>query len=185
MSMTGWGAKLALPVAKGRDHIRGPANAPVSLVEYGDYECPFCGAAHQIVTAILDRMDGRMQYVFRHFPLATVHPHAEQAAEAAEAAGAQRKFWAMHDMLFAHQQALSPQHLLLYAETLGLDLERFGQDLATHVHAPKVREDFMSGVRSGVNGTPTFFINGIRHDGSWDFETLFMALQRAAGQSAA
>jgi protein-disulfide isomerase len=185
MSTTGWGATLALPVSKNRDHIRGPANAAVSLVEYGDYECPFCGAAHQIVKAIIERMDGGVQYVFRHFPLTTIHPNAEQAAEAAEAAGAQHKFWPMHDMLYEHQQALAPQHLLFYAEALGLDLGRFGQDLATHVHAPKVREDFMSGVRSGVNGTPTFFINGVRHDGSWDFETLFTALQRAAGQSAA
>jgi protein-disulfide isomerase len=185
MSMTGWGATLSLPVSKKRDHIRGAADAPVSLVEYGDYECPFCGAAHQIVTAILDRMAGGVQYAFRHFPLATVHPHAELAAEAAEAAGAQRKFWDMHDMLYEHQRALEPQHLLLYAEALGLDLQQFGHDLASHVHAPRVREDFMSGVRSGVNGTPTFFINGVRHDGSWDFETLFMAVQRAAGQSAA
>jgi protein-disulfide isomerase len=185
MSMTGWGATLALPVSVSRDHIRGPANAPISLVEYGDYECPFCGAAHVIVTAIMDRMEGDLQYVFRHFPLTTIHPRAEQAAEAAEAAGAQRKFWAMHDMLYEHQQALESQHLLLYAEALGLDLARFGQDLAKHVHAPKVREDFMSGVRSGVNGTPTFFINGVRHDGPWDFETLFAALRRAASQSAA
>ena len=185
MSMTGWGATLTLPISKGRDHIRGPANASVSLVEYGDYECPFCGAAHQIVNAIIERMGNDLQFVFRHFPVTTMHPYAEPAAEAAEAAGAQRKFWAMHEMLYENQQALEPQNLLLYADAIGLDLDRFSSDLANHVHVPKIREDFMSGVRSGVNGTPSFFINGVRYDGSWEFEPLFRALQRAADQSAA
>lgn len=185
MSMTDWGATLVLPVSQNRDHIRGLANAPVSLVEYGDYECPFCGAAHRIVQAIILRMGQNLQYVFRHFPLTTIHPHAEMAAEAAEAAGAKGKFWAMHDMLYEHQQALEPEDLLLYAQVIGLDPKRFEGDLVNHAGALKIRDDFISGVRSGVNGTPTFFINGVRHDGSWEFEPLFLALQRAAGQSAA
>jgi protein-disulfide isomerase len=160
-----------------RDHLLGPVTAPVTLVEYGDYECPSCGQAHAVVKHLQRLLGCELCFVFRNFPLTTVHPHAQLAAEAAEAAGAQGKFWAMHDMLFAHQEALEPEDLVQYAAALGLDLHRFNSELATHVHAARVREDFMSGVRSGVNGTPTFFINGLRHNGSYDLATLLEAIK--------
>lgn len=179
MSTTSWAPTLALPVSPTRDHIRGSNSAAVTLVEYGDYECPFCGLAHGVVDAVQRRMGERLRFVFRHFPLTTVHPHAELAAEAAEAAGAQRMFWDMHDTLYHHQRELDPAHLTAFAQILGLDLERFHTDVASHAHLPKVREDFMSGARSGVNGTPTFFINGARYDGSWDLEPLLAAVQDA------
>jgi protein-disulfide isomerase len=172
-------ARLILPVTD-RDHVHGPADAPATLVEYGDYECPFCGRAHPVVKGVQHRLGRRLRFAFRHFPLAEMHPHATRAAEAAEAAGAQGKFWAMHDMLFEHQHALTDPDLLGYAEFLGLDVQRFLTDLAEGAHEAKVRSDFMSGVRSGVNGTPTFFINGVRHDGPWDPDTLTEALLAAA-----
>jgi protein-disulfide isomerase len=180
MNMSTWQATLTLPVFPARDHIRGPANAPLMLVEYGDYECPHCAAAHPIVDAIQLRFGDELGFVFRHFPLTTVHPHAEQAAEAAEGAGAQGKFWAMHDILFKNQQQLADPYLLAYARTLDLDVSLLAADLDQHTHSRKVREDFISGARSGVNGTPTFYINGVRHDGSWDFAALMAALQEAA-----
>ena len=180
MSTTTWKSVLTLPVSPARDHIRGPVNAPVTLVEYGDYECPYCAAAHPIVNATLAQAGGVVRFVFRHFPLTTIHPHAEMAAEAAEAADAQGRFWDMHDTLYANQQQLDGPALLAYASALGLDIKRFGNAVAGHVHLPKVSEDFISGVRSGVNGTPAFFINGERHDGSWDYPSLAMAVQQAA-----
>ena len=146
------------------------------LVEYGDYECPYCGAAHPVVTEVKRRLGDQLCLVYRHFPLARVHPHAERAAEAAEAAGAQGRFWPMHDMLFEHQDALDDRSLLAYAVALGLDADRFARELSDGVHMPRVREDFASGVRSGVNGTPTFFINGWRHDGAADLPTLLAAI---------
>jgi protein-disulfide isomerase len=121
-----------------------------------------------------------LRFAYRHFPLSTAHPHAQRAAEAAEAAGAQNQFWEMHDVLFENQQALEDEDLAEYATALNLDVAQFISDLVEHVHAPRVREDFMSGVRSGVNGTPTFFINGVRHDGAFDFETLLNAIRAAA-----
>ena len=180
MSTTQWQATLTLPVSDDRDHIQGPADAPVTLVEYGDYECPYCGAAYPIVKEVQARMGERLRFVFRNFPITTSHPHAEQAAEAAEAAGGQGRFWEMHDVLYENQRHLEDENLRAYAEELRLDVELFGKELAEHVHAPRVREDFMSGVRSGVNGTPTFFINGARHDDSYELETLLAALERAA-----
>lgn len=171
------GAKLILPVGK-RDHILGSPNAAVTLVEYGDYECPYCGAAHAIVKKILAITGDQLRFVFRHFPLTQIHPHAERAAEAAEAAGAQDSFWEMHNLLYEHQQALDDAHLLRYAEEAHLDTVRFARELAEGVYRERVREDFMSGVRSGVNGTPTFFINGVRHDGSWQMESLLAAIER-------
>jgi protein-disulfide isomerase len=179
MSITQWEAVLSLPVSPNRDHIRGPVDAPLTLLEYGDYECPYCGIAHPITNAIQARMGDGLRFVFRHFPLTTVHPHAEPAAEAAEAAGAQGKFWAMHDTLYENQKRLGATHLLAYAGALHLDVGRFTNELAEHVHARKVREDFMSGVRSGVNGTPSFYVNGMRHDGPWDFANLLAAIQGA------
>ncbi len=180
MSTSEWEAVLTTPVSEGRDHIQGPADAPVTLVEYGDYQCPYCGAAHPIVQEVQVRMGDRLRFVFRNFPISTSHPRAEQAAEAAEAAAAQGRFWPMHDLIFENQKRLRDRDLRDYAEQVGLDLERFDAELAEHVHAARVHEDFMSGVRSGVNGTPTFFVNGARHDDSYDAETLLAALQRAA-----
>jgi protein-disulfide isomerase len=146
-------------------------------VEYGDYQCPYCGAAHPIVKALQRRLGDTMRFAFRHFPLATIHEYAEGAAEAAEAAGAQGKFWPMHDMLFENQPNLDFDSLIAYATELGLDTERFALELENQVHAPHVREDFISGIRSGVNGTPTFFINGVRHEGSFDFQSMLEAIQ--------
>jgi protein-disulfide isomerase len=171
---------ILTPPLNERDHVLGPADAPITLVEYGDYECPYCGAAHPVVKEIVQRLGDELRFAFRHFPLARVHPHAERAAEAAEAAAAQGRFWPMHDLLFEHQDALEDEDLLTYASVLGLDVERFVQDLASGVYAPRVREHFMSGVRSGVNGTPTFFVNGRRHDGGYDLPTLLHAIAAAA-----
>jgi protein-disulfide isomerase len=180
MSTTQWDNALTMPVTEDRDHIQGPADAAVTLVEYGDFECPYCGAAYPIVKELQARMGDRLRFVFRNFPITTSHPHAEQAAEAAEAAAIQGSFWQMHDLLYENQKRLRDEDLRAYAEKLGLDLASFANELAEHVHAARVREDFMSGVRSGVNGTPTFYINGERHDDSYDFETLLVALERAA-----
>jgi protein-disulfide isomerase len=177
MSTTQWESVLAVPVDAGRDHIRGPVDAPATLVEYADYECPYCGAAEPIVREVQARMGDRLRFVFRNFPITSAHPHAEHAAEAADAAGAQGRFWEMHDLLLENQQHLDDEDLHGYAERLGLDVERFDAELAEHVHAERVREDFMGGVRSGVNGTPTFFVNGVRHDEPYDVDTLLAALE--------
>ncbi len=176
---TQWEAALTLPVTADRDHIQGASTAAVTLLEYGDYECPYCGAAYPIVKQVQEAMGDGLRFVFRNFPISTSHPHAEQAAEAAEAAAAQDQFWPMHDLLYENQQRLEANDLVGYADSLGLDVERFERELEGHVHAPRVREDFMSGVRSGVNGTPSFYINGVRHEDSYDFDTLLGALQRA------
>lgn len=171
---------LKTPVS-GRDHVQGPLDAPVVFVEYGDYECPHCLQAHSIVRELQERLGDRIRYVFRHFPISTSHPHAQQAAEAVEAAGAQGKFWEMHDMLFENQDDLSEGKLSAYAAEIGLDVERFERDLKEHVHAAKVKEDFRSGVKSGVNGTPTFYINGRRYDGLWDVESLVEEIEKPLG----
>jgi protein-disulfide isomerase len=175
---TQWEATLTLPVGD-RDHIQGASTAAVTLLEYGDYECPYCGAAYPIVKQVQEAMGDGLRFVFRNFPISTSHPHAELAAEAAEAAAAQDQFWPMHDLLYENQQRLEANDLLGYADSLGLDVERFERELEGHVHAPRVREDFMSGVRSGVNGTPSFYINGVRYEDSYDLDTLLGALQRA------
>jgi protein-disulfide isomerase len=172
-------ARLTLPVGE-RDHIRGPVDAPLTLLEYGDFECPHCGAAHFVLEEIRATLGPSLRFVYRHFPLTQIHPHAERAAEAAEAAGAQGRFWDMHDRLFEHQDALTDEALVEHAEALDLDVARFVAELTTGVHIPKVREDFMSGVRSGVNGTPTFYIDGVRHDGGYDAASLLRALDAAA-----
>jgi protein-disulfide isomerase len=179
MSTTQWQTALTVPVDEDRDHVQGPADAAATLVEYGDYECPYCGAAYPIVKEVQARMGDRLRFVFRNFPITTSHPHAEQAAESAEAAAVQDRFWEMHDVLYENQRRLEDEDLRAYAEQLGLDVERFASELAEHAHADRVREDFMSGVRSGVNGTPTFYINGARHDDSYALETLLAALERA------
>ncbi len=172
-------AKLVLPVSA-RDHLLGSEKAAVTLLEYGDYECPYCGQAYPVVNQLMDRYRNVLRVAYRHFPLTTVHPHARQAGEAAEAAGAQGQFWEMHDLLYRNQAALDEESLLDYADDLELDLEQFASDLAEHRHAPKIQEHVTSGIRSGVNGTPTFFVNGLRHDGSFDLETLAAAITDAA-----
>jgi Na+/H+ antiporter NhaA len=172
---------LALPVDPERDHIRGPADAPVTLVEYGDFECPYCGQAEPAVRSLLDDF-GDVRYVWRHLPLTDVHPRAQMAAQVAEAAGAQGKFWEMHDLLLDHQDALTPRDFIGYAEALGLDTERFRED--AHGRAQmQVADDVDSADLSGVSGTPTFFVNGRRHHGAYDLETLSRAV-RAAGARA-
>jgi protein-disulfide isomerase len=168
-------SKLALPAA-GRDHIQGPVDAPISLVEYGDYECPYCGEVYPVIKAIQKRMGKNLCFAFRNFPLANMHPHAERAAEAAEAAAAQGKFWEMHDLLYQNQDALEPDDFARYAEALGLDVPRLISEVQSGLHTTRVREDFKTGVRAGVNGTPGLFINGLRYDGSHDLDTLLGAL---------
>ena len=180
MSRTEWEAVLTLPVDEERDHLQGTGSAAVTLVQYGDYECPYCGEAYPIIKDVQARMGDRLRFVFRNFPISTSHPHAEHAAEAAEAADAQGEFWRMHDLLYERQQRLADEDLHAYADELGLEMERFDKEMAEHVHAARVYEDFMSGVRSGVNGTPTFYINGVRHDDSYEAEVLLEALERAA-----
>jgi Na+/H+ antiporter NhaA len=173
---------LAVDVEPEHDHIRGPLDAPVTIVEYGDFECPYCGRAEPIIRELLgDFADVR--YVWRHLPLNDVHEHAQLASEAAEAAAAQGSFWDMYDLLLAHQGALRHSELLDYAEQLGLDLERFSNDLDGHFGALRVAEDVDSADLSGVSGTPTFFINGQRHYGAYDIDTLSAAV-RAAGARA-
>ncbi|MDP9271896.1 MAG: DsbA family protein [Chloroflexota bacterium] len=179
MSQTTWESVLSVPVSEERDHVQGAADAMVTLVEYGDYECPYCGEAYPIVKRLQRQMGDRLRFVFRNFPISTSHPHAEAAAEAAEAAAAQERFWEMHDRLYENQRRLGDRDLRMYAEAIGLDLDRFERELADGTHADRVREDFMSGVRSGVNGTPTFFINGRRHDGPFDHDTLLGAMNGA------
>ena len=174
-----WESKLTLPVSKDRDHIQGLDDARVTLVEYGDYECPSCGEAYPIVKDIQERLGEQLRFVFRNFPISTSHPHAEHAAEAAEAAAAQGRFWEMHDHLYENQRHLSGDQLRSYAQAVDLDLDLFDKELAEHVHADRVHKDFMSGVRSGVNGTPTFFINGVRHDDSFETGVLLDALAAA------
>ena len=168
--------KLTLPVGQ-RDHIQGLDTAPVTLVEYGDYECPYCGDAYPIIKQVQKNLGSKLRFIFRNFPITQIHAHAQHAAEAAEAAAAQNKFWEMHDYLYEHQQALDDNHLEKYASRLGLDIIQFNHDMASHAYAQRVREDFLSGVRGGVNGTPTFYINGIRYNGSWNLETLLKTLR--------
>jgi protein-disulfide isomerase len=170
------------PPVSANDHIAGPDDAPVTLVEYGDYECPYCGMASPIVKRAQQDLGNRLRFVFRNFPLAESHPHARLAAQAAEAAGAQEKFWEMHDMLFEHQDALEAEDLVGYAKSLGLDVQQFTRELEAGTYEKRVRDDFRSGVRSGVNGTPTFFVNGSRYDGSWANEKAFMHTLREAAQ---
>jgi len=178
MSSQPQGHVLVLPVGP-RDHAQGPADASVTLVEYGDYECPYCGRAYPIVKAVQARLGSRMRFVYRNFPLTESHPHAAEAAEAAEAAGEQGRFWEMHDELFENQEALELADLIAYAERIGIDPDEFAVSLQSHEHANRVREDFASGVRSGVNGTPTFFLNGVRYDGAWDRPDLLAAVEAA------
>ncbi len=158
------------------DHVLGPPDAPIQMLESGDYECPYCGAAYPEVEEVRRVLGHTLLFAFRHFPLSRVHPHAMLAAEAAEGADAQGRFWEMHGTLFRNQSALEPTDLVEYAGALGLDVDRFAADLDQHRFLEKVRRDFLSGARTGVNGTPTFFINGYRHDGPFEAEALIAAL---------
>jgi NhaA family Na+:H+ antiporter len=164
------------PPLSERDHTLGPPDAQLVLVEYGDFECPFCGDAFGIVKEVQRRLGDRLRFAFRHFPVTRVHPHAQRAAEAAEAAAAQGAFWPMHDYLYTHQPSLAEPDLIRHAATLGLDVERFAEDLQSRRYADRVRADVLSGERSGVTGTPTFFVNGDRHQGPWDVRALVAAL---------
>ena len=172
-------AHLKLPDPE-RDHVQGAIDAPIALLEYGDYECPFCGEVQPIVTDIQRRLGDDLCFAFRHFPLTNVHPHAEHAAEAAEAAGEQGAFWPMHETLFANQGALDDESLAQYAAALGLDETRVLQEVISNTHAHRIREDFRSGIRAGVNGTPCFFINGQRYDGAPALEPLLDAVSQPA-----
>jgi Na+/H+ antiporter NhaA len=173
---------LVVPVDDKRDHIRGPARAPVTLVEYGDFECPYCGMAEPAVRELLSDF-GDVRYVWRHLPLTDVHPHAQLAAEATEAAGRQGAFWELHDVLLEHQGELTVRHLMEYASSLGLDTERFTADLRKHTGAARVAEDTDSADLSGVSGTPTFFVNGMRHYGAYDIESLSRAVKLALART--
>jgi protein-disulfide isomerase len=161
------------------DHILGPADAPVTLCEYGDYECPYCGRAHPVLMDALQRVGPYVRFVYRHFPLFDKHPHALAAAEAAEAAGVQGKFWPMHDMIYENQRALESSDLIARAEILGLDVDRFTAELATRAHLPRVKADADSGLRIGVHGTPALYIQGDRFEGSRDADALAAALRSA------
>jgi protein-disulfide isomerase len=172
-------AKLAAAVDE-RDYARGPADAPITVVEYADYECPYSGHAHQILKQLLEDQNGSFKLVFRNFPLTQIRPHSLPAALAAEAAGMQGSFWEMHDLLYEHQDSLEPEHLIIYAQVLGLNVERFIIDMTSDSIAANVREDFVSGIRSGVNGTPTFYIGGERYDGAYDYDSLKKAIAKAA-----
>jgi protein-disulfide isomerase len=163
------------------DHFLGSGQAMAELVEYGDYECPFCGRAHGVVRTLYEQLGSQLRFAFRHFPITSAHPHALLAAEAAEAAGVQGRFWEMHDMLYTHQRELQIPDLLDYAAQVGLDLDRFTDELRLHRYRERVRADQRSGMLSGVQGTPTFFINGRRHDGGYDFESLYSAIAAASG----
>jgi protein-disulfide isomerase len=169
-------AVLSVPI-NSADHVQGNLQAPATLVEYGDYECPACGLAFPIVKAVQEHFGKQLCFVFRHFPLTQIHPNAESAAETAEFAGAHDRFWEMHDGLFENQTALGLSLYLALAKALGLSGTALAEALEDGTFRPKVRNDFMEGLHSGVNGTPTFFINGRRHDGAYSFHDLIAAIE--------
>lgn len=169
--------KLAVPVAQ-TDHHQGSVYAPAKLVEYGDYECPACGAAYPLIEAVQQALGDKLCFVYRHFPLTNAHPHAQKAAEAAEAAGAQGAFWEMHQMLFENQDELELEDLERYGAVLNLDVEQMLSELAEEKYDPKIRNDVRGGIRSGVNGTPTFFVNGVRYEGPRDLDAMVEILMR-------
>lgn len=170
---------LSPPVSE-RDHVAGPANARVTLVKYGDFECPHCGALHPIVQAARKAFGGNLRFVFRHFPLRASHPHALAAAKAVEAAGEQGRFWDMYDRLYRRQTELGDGDLERHARKLGLDVERFRRSLGERAHEERIREDLAGAAASGVRGTPSLFINGERYEGPLERDDVFAALARAA-----
>jgi protein-disulfide isomerase len=173
---------LAVPVGPG-DHALGPDKAAITLLEYGDYECSYCGEAYPIVKELQRRFAGRLRFVFRNLPLADAHPHAERAAEAAEAVGLQGRFWEMHDLLYEHQDHLTDAALLSYAEEAGANATEVASVMAEGGTRQRVQDDLMGAIRSGANGTPTFFVNGVRDEGSWALEPFTEHLQGLLGRS--
>jgi len=168
-------SKPVVPMA-GHDHIQGPIEAPFQLVEYGDFQCPFCGEAYEVIKQIQESLGGKLCFAFRNFPLTDMHPYAEHAAEAAEAADAQGRFWEMHDTLFENQNALEDEDLAEYAEELGLDAKRLIHDVRGGVHSARIQKDYRSGEENGVSGTPTFFVNGKLFEGEPTAKELIAAL---------
>jgi protein-disulfide isomerase len=166
------------PGVSARDHAQGRADAPVTLVEYGDYQCPYCGEAHPVVKRLQKAMGKKLRFVFRNFPLTEAHPYALIAAEAAEAAALQEKFWEMHDLIYVNQNRLEPDILPSWAEEVGLDLKKFGLAIKEEAATNRIKEDTRSGIRSGVDGTPYFFINGIAYDGDTDYDSLREAVEQ-------
>jgi protein-disulfide isomerase len=169
-------SRLLLPI-QSWDHVHGPEEAAFTLVEYGDYECPDCGRLYLVLRDLQSGIASQLKIVFRHYPLSGIHHHAQQAAEAAEAAGVQGKFWEMHALLFERQQALQTKDLIHYAEELTLDVERFRIELNNQTHNDRVRADFVAGVQNGVYGTPGLYLNGVRYDSAWDRESLLSRLR--------
>ncbi len=165
------------PAVSNKDHVQGHTNANIELVEYGDYQCPHCGRAYPIIKSVQQKLNAQLKFVFRNFPLAEVHPNATNATVAAEAASAQNKFWEMHDILFENQEHLDDIHLVAYAGKIALNVKKFKSDFDTAQFVEEVESDFESGVRSGVNGTPSFFINGEKYNGSWDEDSLISHLE--------
>jgi protein-disulfide isomerase len=165
------------PAVNNNDHIQGANNAPLELVEYGDYQCPYCGRAYPIIKAVQQKLGTDLKFVFRNFPLSDAHPDAFGAAIAAEAAALQNKFWEMHDIIYENQGRLDPESLLSYAKMVGVDIHQFKRDTQSDALTAKVENDFESGIRSGVNGTPGFFVNGHKYDGAWDTNSLLQYLK--------
>lgn len=172
---------LSVPLDEQKDHFLGPADAPVTLLEYGDYECPDCGRAYPMLKILNERFAGKLRFAFRHFPQYTVHRHASSAAQAAEAAGAQGKFWPMHDLLYQNQQGLEPPDLTHYALRAGLEVYKFDSALSSGTYANRVEADYAGGVSSGVKGTPTLFINGCRYTGPMELGPLSATIQQLIG----
>jgi len=172
-------ARLGVPVTDA-DHARGPVDAPVTIVEYADFQCRYCGSAHTNLAEVLRQRAETVRLVYRHFPIANVHPYAESAAEAAEAAARRGRFWEMHDWLYDHQDQLDPVHLSLGVEQLGLPADEIGAEVGRQAHADRIRRDFVGGIRSGVTATPTLFVNDVRHDGGYDLVDLLAAVDAAA-----
>lgn len=165
------------PAVSSNDHVYGNLHAPLELVEYGDYECPYCGRAYPIVKSIQEKLGADLKFVFRNFPLRKIHPNAYPAAVATEAAALRGKFWEMHDIVFENQKTLGPENILAFANSLGLDIERFQKDILDESLFLKARKDFESGMRSGVNRTPSFFVNGKKFDGDWSENGLLQYLE--------
>src|SRR5918996_108144 len=174
--------KLTVPVSIGLDHTRGSVNAPITIVEYGDFECPYTGMAYPVIKELMRQFNAKIYFAYRNFPLNDIHPHSQHAAEAAEAAAAQDKFWQMYDYLFEHQKALDDHHLLEYAQKVGLNIDKFKKEMSEHVYAPLINKSLKSGIDSGVEGTPTFFINGEHYEDSWDLDTLTSFLNKSLNQ---
>src|ERR687895_1770233 len=182
--MRRWESERLEPVGA-RDHARGPKDAPVTLVKDGDYECPYCRQVHPVLKELQERAGERVRFIFRHFPLDSVHPRARRAAQAAEAAASQGRFWEMHDLLYERQDELGEEDLMGYAAELELDLRRFEEDLTNDNHAWRIEEDRLGGHRAGVRGTPTFFVNGTRYTGPMDLDGLLAAVEEATSSSSA